>query len=66
MKIPFLPYCIVPLKVIDKSRDQLKSTAKQLAIFLEQNYRLVEHVRKLPTKYWPKGWSKNDIQNRTG
>lgn len=65
MKIPFLPYCIVPLKAVSKGKEQKTLAVKSLARFLEQNHALVSHIRRLPRKYWPKSWqSRNDIQDR--
>lgn len=66
MKIPFLPYCIVPLKAVSKGREQKSLATKQIARFLEQNHSLVRHIRTLPRKYWLKEWQVNDIQNQKG
>jgi hypothetical protein len=56
MKIPFLPYYIVPIKAIDKGREQKVIATKQLANILEHNNSLIQHIRSLPRKHWPLAW----------
>ncbi len=56
MKIPFFPYCIVSVKFLKEVETSAQIKSKQIAKLIGSKHDMIQYIKCLPAKYWPKKW----------